>query len=175
MIRKPLPLDELRTTPFAIFDRRWFLLAAGDPAAGEANAMTVSWGALGTWWNRPVAQVLVRPTRHTFGLIERRGVFALCSFPERWRDELRRLGSVSGRDGDKLAGSGLGLAAARTVAAPVFDAADLVLECRVLHAQDLDPGRLLEPAVRELYPLDDWHRVYTAEVLALEAAPGWAD
>lgn len=171
MSRQPVAPRELRLRPFTVFDKRWFLLAAGDFASGDWNAMTVSWGGLGTLWNRPVATVLVRPTRHTFGFIERHPAFTVCSFPESFRPDLLHLGTVSGRDGDKFAATGLTPHPARLVSAPLFEQADLAIECRVLHAQDIDPSGLLEPSVRELYPRHDWHRVYVGEVLAVEADP----
>lgn len=171
MPRQPIAIEALRLNPFTVFDKRWFLLAAGDFASGDWNAMTVSWGGLGTLWNRPVAQVLVRPTRHSFDFVERHPTFTISSFPESYRADLLHLGTVSGREGDKFVGTGIVPEAAQRVAAPVFAQADLVLECRRLHAQDLDPAGLLEPDVRGLYPKNDWHRVTVGEVLAVSVDP----
>jgi len=58
--------------------------------------MTVAWGSLGTMWNLPFAQIVVRPTRHTFGFMERFDTFTLCAFPEPRRKALQLLGSTSG-------------------------------------------------------------------------------
>lgn len=171
MKRRELPLADFRAEAFRIWDVGWFLLTAGDFATGRCNTMTVSWGSFGTLWNRPFAQVVVRPTRHTHGFMETFPSFTLCAFGEAHRDALRLLGTKSGRDGDKIAEAGLTPAAALHVAAPVFAEAELAIECRKLYWQDLDPAHFLDPAIEANYPRRDYHRVYFGEVLAITAAP----
>lgn len=173
MKRVVLPLGEFRAEAFRIWDAGWFLLTAGDFAAGRFNTMTVSWGSFGTLWNRPFAQVVVRPTRHTHGFMEAADSFTLCAFAEAHREALRLLGTKSGRDGDKIAEAGLRPEAALRVASPVFAEAQLAIECRKLYWQDLDPTHFLDPAIETNYPRRDYHRVYFGEVLAITAAPDW--
>ncbi|MBR2740575.1 MAG: hypothetical protein IKD87_07890 [Oscillospiraceae bacterium] len=50
-----MELNEFETRPFAMFDRDWALVTAGDP--DSFNSMTVSWGSAGTLWNKPVIMV----------------------------------------------------------------------------------------------------------------------
>ena len=172
MTRSPIPIDDLRLRPLDIWAEQWFLLTAGDFARGEFNTMTVAWGSLGTLWNRPFAQVVVRPTRHTFGFMERHDSFTLCGFPESCRGALDLLGTRSGRDGDKIAAAGLTPVASARVAAPSFAEADLVIECRKIYWADLDPSHFLDPAIEANYPARDYHRVYFGEIVAVEGAPG---
>jgi len=49
---------------FHQFDREWGILMAGDSTT-HCDAMTVSWGGLGTFWNRPAITVYVRQSRLT--------------------------------------------------------------------------------------------------------------
>ncbi len=165
-MRRVTPQDVL-VRPFAILDRQWALLVAG---AERPNPMTVSWGGLGTLWDRPVATVYVRPTRHTFALLDREGEFTLNFLPERHRAALNVCGTASGRDTDKWSAAGLHPAAAETVAAPRVAEAELAFECRVVATVDLDPARFLDPAAHRLYPERDYHRVFLGEVLA-----AWAE
>jgi len=160
-----IPLDDLQVRAHQLWNRRWLLLTAGDLAAGRFNTMTVAWGSLGTMWNRPFAQVVVRPTRHTFAFMEEYDSFTLTSFPDRFRPLLKELGTRSGRDMDKMSASGLTPVASETVASPGFVEADLVLECRKIYWDDFDPSRILDPAIDKLYD-NDYHRVYYGEVLA---------
>jgi len=169
-----MPIQDLIVRPFHLWAERWFLLAAGDFAAGDYNAMTVSWGSLGTMWGRPFVQIVVRPTRHTFGFLERHDTFTLSAFDERYRDALNLLGSRSGREGDKIAAAGLTPAASAHVAAPSFAEADLVLECRKIYWQDFEPRRFLDPSIARLYEAQDYHRAWFGEILAVFAAPGSA-
>jgi flavin reductase (DIM6/NTAB) family NADH-FMN oxidoreductase RutF len=118
-------------------------------------------------WNKPIAEVVVRPTRHTFGFIDRYPTFTLCAFSENYRGALSLLGSRSGRDGDKIAASGLTPTAAAVVEAPVFKEADFIVECRILYHHDIDPSRFSEPALDAHYPARDYHRWIVGEIVAM--------
>ena len=129
--------------------------------------MTVGWGSMGSIWNRPVVQVLVRSSRHTFQFMERYDTFTLCAFSEEYRDALSLLGKKSGRDGDKISESGLTPIPSSVVAAPGFDEAELVIECRKIYFTDLNPSNFLDPAIVDHYPEGNYHRVYFGEILAI--------
>ena len=164
---RTISLDELRVSPFTILDRQWALLVAGSE---RPNPMTVSWGGLGTLWNRPVVTVYVRPTRFTFTLLEAEPFFTLNFLPESHRAALDLCGSTSGRDTDKWRATGLGQVPSETVPVPRVAEAELALECRVLATLDVDPGRFLERSVDELYPRRDYHRLFLGEVMRIWAA-----
>ena len=53
---------------FKQFDKKWALLTAG--TENRFNTMTISWGGLGTIWNKPVATVYVRESRYTHGFMD---------------------------------------------------------------------------------------------------------
>jgi flavin reductase (DIM6/NTAB) family NADH-FMN oxidoreductase RutF len=156
---------------FHLFDRQWLLLASGDLARGELNAMTISWGSLGVIWGKPFVQVLVRPHRYTHGFMDRFDTFTLSAFPEAHRAALNLLGSQSGRDGDKIAASGLTPIAAARVAAPAFAEAELVLECRKIYRAPLDSRSFLDPAIEGHYPQRDYHTAYFGEIVAVRGEP----
>lgn len=149
--------------PFHLLDQEWALLVAGDR---RPNPMTVSWGGYGTLWNRPVVTVYVRPTRHTFGLMNGHPEFTLNFLPESLRGALDYCGSRSGRDYDKWSEAEIHPEPSETVRVPRVAGADLVLECRTLYTFDLDPARFLEPALDEHYPRRDYHRAFIGEILA---------
>jgi flavin reductase (DIM6/NTAB) family NADH-FMN oxidoreductase RutF len=158
---------------FRQWDKRWFVLTAGDFASGKFNAMTVSWGSLGIIWNLPFAQVVVRPVRHTYRFTEEFATFTLSAFPERFRAALNILGSKSGRDGDKIAQAGLTPVASGQVAAPSFAEAELTLECRKIYWDDFHPERFLDPAIGRNYPQKDYHRIYYGQVVRIIADDGF--
>ncbi|HTP57833.1 MAG TPA: flavin reductase [Spirochaetia bacterium] len=156
-----------------VWESQWLLLASGDFAAQDWNCMTVGWGSFGVMWGRPFAQVVVRPTRHTIRFIERFDSFTLCAFPEAFRPALSWLGSHSGRDGDKVKQSGLTPVASRCVGSPSFQEAELVVECRIIYRQDLDPALFLDPTIEKNYPRKDYHRVYFGEIAAAAGTAAW--
>ena len=94
-------MNNLQFDPFEKFNSDWALLAAG-PAA-NCNAMTISWGSMGTIWGKPVITVYVRPDRYTFGFLKENETFTVSFYPEAFRDALKLMGTASGRDGDKAA------------------------------------------------------------------------
>ena len=91
---KRISPNELTLRPFYTLDKQWALLTAGDRA--RFNTMTVSWGGLGTLWNKPVATVYVRPQRYTYEFTERNEYFTLSFFGGNFMDDLQYLGSHSG-------------------------------------------------------------------------------
>ncbi len=159
---KELSPLELRENPFQLIGKEWALITA--EKEGKVNTMTASWGGMGVLWKKNVVFVFVRHARHTFGFMEAADTFSLTFFPEEYRKTLAYCGSVSGRDEDKIAASGLTVL--RHQGTPYFEEARLVLLCRKLYAQDLDPDRFVD---REILPAcygdEDYHRVYVGEIL----------
>jgi len=167
MKRHDIPFDRFSLAPLKALDKGWFLLAAGDLAAGDWNCMTVSWGAFGVIWGRPMAMVVVRPHRHTHGFTERYDSFTLSAFPEKYRPALDWCGSHSGREGDKARAAGITPEAARVVKSPAFVEANLVVECRKTYFDTLEPGHFLAEWIGENYPEKDYHTMYFGEIVAI--------
>ena len=166
MTRKPILLDDLLVKAHHLWAKQWLLLTAGDFSTGDFNTMTVGWGSLGTMWGKPFAQVVVRPVRYTYEFIERFDTFTLSAFEMRYRRALNLLGTQSGRDGDKIAEAGLTPIPSMRVAAPGFAEAELILECRKIYWDDIEPGHFLDPGIESNYPQKDYHRIYFGEILA---------
>jgi flavin reductase (DIM6/NTAB) family NADH-FMN oxidoreductase RutF len=168
-VRQRIDPSRLRVSPHDLFNRQWLLLASGDFAARKFNCMTIAWGSMGTMWNRPFVQVVVRPQRHTYLFMEAYDSFTLSAFRPALRPALQLLGSKSGRDGDKLAEAGLTPQSSTLVDAPSFVESDLAIECRKLYAQDLDPKGFNLPALNDNYATGDYHRIYFGEIVAVHA------
>lgn len=175
MVRRPIPIEKFIARPQALWGSQWPVLTAGDFAAKRFNSMTVGWGSLGLMWGIPFAQVVVRPHRYTFEFMEAYETFTLSVFPEKYRPALQILGSTSGRDGDKIAASGLTPQASTKVAAPGYAEAELILECRKIYWDDMDCSRFLDPRIEKNYPKKDYHRIYYGEILAVYGAPSFGE
>lgn len=130
------------------------------------NTMTIGWATFGVIWRRPILMVAVRPSRHTFSLIEKAPDFTV-TVPAGGREEALSLcGSRSGRDVDKFALCGLATTPGRCTATPVIGTAGRHYECRIVCRTALDPARL-DPEVSALiYPRQDFSSLYFGEVLA---------
>ncbi len=160
MTFRELKPELLSDNPFKLIGTDWMLVTAGGP--GAFNTMTASWGGLGVLWERKVCFCFIRPTRHTYGFIERADRFTLSFFEERYRKALQFCGTHSGRDTDKIRETGLTPVAEG--GAVHFAEARLVLVCRKLYFQDISPERFLDPAIEGMYPQKDYHRMYVGAI-----------
>jgi len=162
-LHRELDPKDLNDSVIRLIGTDWMLVTAG--AADKWNTMTASWGGMGVLWNKNVAMCFIRPGRHTFPFMEQHDRFSLSFFDETWRKALQFCGSRSGRDVDKAKETGL-----VPVAGPngtiSFEQARLVLECRKLYWQDIDPDHFLDPTLMAHYPLKDYHRMYVSEILS---------
>ena len=161
-------LWEFTTRIFRQWHEQWFLLMSGDYRQNKYNTMTVAWGSLGIMWNRPFAQVVVRPTRYTYQFMEEYDTFTLSAFPEQYKSDLELLGTKSGRDGNKIAETRLEVIPSQIVAAPSFKQAELTLECRKMYWQDFNPAHFLDKKIERNYPRRDYHRIYFGEILYIQ-------
>jgi len=161
---KEIKPTELSIEAVDLWMNKWLLLTAG--TLDNCNMMTVGWGSIGCMWGRPFAQIVVRPQRHTRKYLEGSDSFTLCAFPEKHRKALETLGSSSGRDGDKLSGTELTLKGSTKVTAPSYNEASLILECRKIYCQDMDPKLFIDPSIQDNYPDKDYHRMYFGEIVA---------
>lgn len=157
-------VSELSLKPVDLWMNQWLLLTAG--TLEDCNMMTVAWGSIGCMWGKPFAQIVVRPQRHTLTYLEPGDSFTLCAFPEKHRADLSILGTLSGRDGEKLSESNLTLKPSTRVSAPTYEQANLILECRKIYVQDMDPSGFVDKSLDDNYPDKDYHRIYYGEILA---------
>ena len=143
---------------------KWLVLTAG--TLDDCNMMTVAWGSIGCMWAKPFVQVVVRPQRHTRKYMEQSDSFTLCAFPEKYRKDLQTLGTLSGKNGDKLSKTKLTLKPSKRVASPSYNEANLILECRKIYYQDMDPRGFVDKTIQDNYAAKDYHRIYFGEILA---------
>lgn len=157
-----IDVKSLRENVFSMIGDQWMLVSAGTP--DHCNTMTASWGGLGVLWGKPVATVYIRPQRYTYEFMERGGYFTLAFFGEEYRKQLALCGAKSGRDVDKVKECGFTVKGGAGDA-PYFAEAELVLVCRKIYAQDLDPSRFLDPEIETHYQKHDYHRMYIGEIV----------
>ena len=158
---KEIKPEELNFNPFTRIGSDWMLLTAG--TEDKFNTMTASWGGLGHLWGKDVAFAFIRPQRYTKQFVDENDCFSLCFFGGEQMEALRYLGTASGRDEDKIAKSGLTLTHIDSV--PCFEEASLVLLCRKLYVQTLEPEQFTDRAVADsCYPNHDFHDLYIAEI-----------
>jgi len=152
---------QIKGNPIELIGKEWMLVTAGSP--GDFNTMTASWGSLGELWFKPVCFCFIRPQRHTFGFMEKGEAFTLSFFDETFRLQLNFCGSRSGRDTDKARECGFTPVEAAN-GSVYFEEARMVLECRKLYFQDLEPANFIDGSIMKNYPKNDFHRMYVGEI-----------
>lgn len=152
---------EFKIDAFTQFDKKWALLCAGNRE--HHNAMTISWGGLGTLWSRPVATVYVKPIRYTYQFMEESECFTVSFYPEEYRNALSLMGSRSGRDCDKAAAAGL--TPEEVLGTVTFEEAEVTLLCKKIYWQDLDTENMPQDVIRSYYMAEEPHRMYIGEVV----------
>ena len=128
--------EELSENVFDLIGNQWLLVAAND--GEKTNAMTASWGSLGVMWGKPSAFLVIRPQRYTKEFLDRAQTFSLSILPGEKRELLNYMGTVSGRDEDKIR---------KQCAGPLVESS------------------LLDPSVVEKwYPQKDFHILYIGRI-----------
>ena len=155
---------EFNTDIFAQFDKKWALLSAGPK--DDHNTMTISWGSMGTLWNKPAVTVYVRPTRFTHKFMNEYEYFTVSFFPEDKREALEKMGTITGRhktDKDALAG----LTVRDLGQAITYEEAEITFLCRRIYHADMQTTHMSEEIVSEFYTPEEPHTVYIGEVVEI--------
>ena len=149
---------------FEILTKSAFLTTAH---AGKINTMTISWGHIGFSWGKPIFTVMVRPSRHTFSLLDPSMEFTVTLPKEDMQKALALCGSKSGRDLDKFEAAGITTLPGQKVAAPIIECKGIHYECKVVYKQVMLPEQI-DPAVRAAaYASGDYHTMYFGEIVTV--------
>lgn len=94
--------NKLSYDVFQMFYDQYALVTSG--TIDDFNCCTIGWGSLGNIWTNDgnIVTVYVHPKRYTWEYLMKNDRFTVCFFEEQYRKDLVYLGSVSGRDVDKV-------------------------------------------------------------------------
>ncbi len=157
---KEIDVNSLKIAPFSSFQNDWALVTAGNKQS--LNTMTVSWGALGVIWQKPVTFIFIRPQRYTFEFLEKNDYYSLSFLKDGFKNILGICGSKSGRNFDKIKETGLIPIFDRK--APYFDQSKLAFICRKIHAQFIDPSCFVDESINSEYKNKDYHKIFVGEI-----------
>ena len=135
-------------------------------AAEALNTMTIGWATLGFIWQKPIMMVAVRPTRYTFGIIEKAQDFTVTIPSCDMGKAIAFCGSKSGRDVDKFKMCNLETADGRKVLSPTIKVPGIHYECKIVLKSAMNPAHLDKEYDKALYPQKDYHTLYFGEIIA---------
>lgn len=133
----------------------------------EANPMTIGWALSGIIWGKPVIQVAVRYSRHTYRLLDQAESFTVSvpAFGD-LQKELTFCGTKSGRDFQKFVETKLTAQPAKSVSGVVVKGAAHHYECKVVYRQSMDPANLDEGIKKRFYESNhDYHVFFIGEIV----------
>jgi flavin reductase (DIM6/NTAB) family NADH-FMN oxidoreductase RutF len=155
--------QDLNDNAIRMIGKDWMLIAAGSIET-DYNMMTAAWGGLGWLWEKPISYIYVRPQRHTHNFTEREDYFTITFYKEDDKDILKKMGSVSGRDFDKMNYEKL-TAVATDNGSVAFAEAYLVIECKKIYSTVLQENDFIDKeVVNSKYPQRDFHTMYVGEI-----------
>lgn len=159
---KQIAPDRIPGNIIKMLNDDWMLITAGDK--DHFNMMTASWGGLGVLYGKPIATCFINPTRHTYQLMEKNDTYTLTFYTEAYREALKYCGTTSGRDADKVKGSGLS-PITTPEGSQAFSEAWLIIECRKLVSQSLTPEAISNEKVKEQWAGKQLHKMYIGEII----------
>lgn len=98
---------------------------------GKNNALAVAYCG-NCSYDPPMVMVGIVPSRHSYHMVKETGCFVVNLVPKSLKETFAYLGSHSGRDEDKLAKTGVKLAEAVKVNAPLLSDCPVNIECKVV-------------------------------------------
>ena len=160
-MRKEIQPEQFDKNVFQMIGKDWMLVTAEKD--GKVNTMTASWGGASVMWGKNVAFVVIRPQRYTKEFIDASDTFSLSILDNSYRKTLNYLGTVSGRDEDKIQKSGLTVEHSGNT--PYFKEANTVLLLKKLYHQEMSPDCFIDKSlIEKWYPNADYHTLYVAEI-----------
>lgn len=151
---------QLRDNPVNLFEDAMALtVGTGD----SINSMTIGWGGLGVLWRKPVVTVYVEERRFTKHLMDQNDYFTIEAFSDDYAHVLQYLGTASGRDEDKIKGSGLTLKLT-PLGTPAFEEGRLIIECRKIYEAPFQPNGFGD-VPQQVYSNRPLHTVYIGEIV----------
>ncbi len=157
---KEISCEKINKNVFEMVGKQWMLVTA--EKGGKVNTMTASWGGMGVIWGKNVVFVVIRPQRFTKEFIDNSETFSLTFLNEEYRKTLNYLGTVSGRDEDKILKSGLTVDFLDKT--PYFVQGETVIKCKKLYNQYFTEDSFIDKNIINKWYNKDYHMLYIAEI-----------
>lgn len=154
-------VHELQQNVFTEIGKNWMLISAKNPE-GKVNTMTASWGAMGVLWGKETVTAYIRQSRYTKEFVDAQEYFTISLF-DGCKKELGVLGSVSGRDKDKIAE--VGFTVEEVEGQPAFAQSKCVLICKKMYQADIPLESMVKEVRDKWYGDGDYHTMYIGEIV----------
>ena len=159
---KQLSPDKIPGNIIKMLNEDWMIITAGTDE--KFNMMTAGWGGLGVLYSKPVAICFINPLNYTYQFMETSDTYTFTFYTEAYREALKYCGSNSGRNTDKVKGSGLTPITTPT-GSKAFSEAWLIIECRKLVGQSLNHDTLFDENVKAEWTGKQLPKMFIGEII----------
>lgn len=137
------------------------LLLAGDEK--QSNALCINNISIGHMWDRNIVTTALKPLRYTKEFVDLNETFSINFFDDNYQTDVYYIGSISGRDTDKMKKSNLKRGTYKGT--PFFTDANIIVFCKKLFAQEFKESEFLDREIlNKFYVFKDYHTIYIAEI-----------
>lgn len=164
----------MQTKPIEVFDKfdkfyeamesEGALLTVTD-SKGRTNVMTIGWALIGVLWYEPIMTVYVRPSRHTYMLMQKAKVFSVSIPVNKMKEELAFCGSNSGKNVNKIEKCSFKMIPGLVKGVSIVDGCDIYYECEIVHKNKVDKRNLSSGIDKTYYQNGDYHKIYFGKIL----------
>lgn len=134
-------MSKVQLDPTTFLNPMPIVLASCQLPDQSPNLITLAWAGIASS-NPPSVSIAIRPSRHSFSIINQTREFVIAVPNEEMIPAVDYCGCVSGRESDKFLKTGLTTENATKVGAPLVAQAPINMECKVSHILDLGAHHL---------------------------------
>ncbi len=142
---------------------KYAIVTAGDKTIGF-NSLTASWGGFGVLWGKNVAFVFIRKSRYTHQFMEKSKQVTLSFLNDSYKEAKQLIGTVSGRDIDKIKEAGLHYTYDPDYNGSYIEESDYCFKLSKLYSVDLPYDSLPKEIQEKFYTTKDEHTLYVCEI-----------
>lgn len=130
------------------------------------NVMAASWGGLGVFWEKPVSFCFLGTQRYSITTMDKGDTYTISFYTEAYKDAIQYCGSTTGRNEDKIKGSGL-TPIKTPSGATAFAEAWMIFECKKIIAQPLSQDAIADKTsdAAKKWNGKELHKMYIGEIL----------
>lgn len=141
----------------------FFTVKAND----KVNTMTIGWGSISEYWGEEIFVAPIRLSRYSYELLKDTDEFTV-SVPAKgtMAEALKVCGTVSGRDGNKLAKADISLKNSEKLDTPLIDGCEIYYECKIVYRQKMDISNLNEEERQRWYADGNQHDLIFGKIIA---------
>lgn len=144
------------------FNQKWALISSG--TIHDFGCMTIAWASLGVLWRKPIVTVYIKPIRNTHKYLLENNYFTLCFFPDKYKDDLLKLGTISGRDNPKKIDKTVLTAIPLNNHTVGFSQAGAIYICKKIYQQKMDVLEVPAQVRNEYYTEEEIHTMFIGEI-----------